>query len=204
MTNEERAKQAAKDFRRGDDLRKTILSTLDAATKEKDKALFKAATTFRHYENLHKAKGTDEGNRKASENARLAEVCEAALEKKGDEMRDEQCEVCGIGFRLPSGVCDHCDQPFKGSRIDVLQQRIAELEAKLREGKVIFREFDDTVSKELQILKHRAETAEAELVKARELLRRVSPATLERGFRSKSLMNLCTEIGAFLASTKTP
>lgn len=21
------------------------------------------------------------------------------------------CETCGTGFYLPSGVCDHCDQP---------------------------------------------------------------------------------------------
>lgn len=27
---------------------------------------------------------------------------------------DGCCEKCGIGFRLPSGVCDHCNQSMKG------------------------------------------------------------------------------------------
>lgn len=26
---------------------------------------------------------------------------------------DELCETCGIGYYLPSGVCDHCNSPRK-------------------------------------------------------------------------------------------
>ena len=30
-------------------------------------------------------------------------------------MSDDQCSTCGVGFYLPSGVCDHCNTRKKVS-----------------------------------------------------------------------------------------
>ncbi len=38
-----------------------------------------AAKQFRHYENLHRSKGTHDGDEKALVNGNFAEMCEAAL-----------------------------------------------------------------------------------------------------------------------------
>lgn len=47
--------------------------------RAKDEALRQAAGQFRHYEQLHDAKGTEDGRQKAIVNSMFAEVCETAL-----------------------------------------------------------------------------------------------------------------------------
>lgn len=44
-------------------------------------------------------------------------------------MLDQLCTVCGIGYSLPSGLCDHCDQPVDGKpKADKLDRIITLLE----------------------------------------------------------------------------
>ena len=32
------------------------------------------------------------------------------------ELGGHICQICGIGYELPSGRCDHCNRPFAGFR----------------------------------------------------------------------------------------
>lgn len=68
----------------------------DTAEAERDElrgALDMAAKRFRHYEQLHAAKGTPDGDAKAQNNADMAAVCELALSRGGQNRR---APVAGI------------------------------------------------------------------------------------------------------------
>src|SRR5688572_2181163 len=50
--------------------------------------------------------------------ARACHTRSAAIRTRmATDPRDEVCFTCGVGFYLPSGVCDHCDQPFMSEPI---------------------------------------------------------------------------------------
>lgn len=48
------------------------------------------------------------------------------------ELESELCKVCGAGYYLLSGYCDHCNSIQEGSAPDIMQKRIAQLEAQCR------------------------------------------------------------------------
>lgn len=56
-------------------------TALFLAAPDLHEAVSRAARMFRHYEALHRAKGTKDGDDKAASNAGIAEFCEAALAK---------------------------------------------------------------------------------------------------------------------------
>lgn len=42
----------------------------------------------------------------------LEQQLDRSLEYFNSVSADTECPTCGIGFRLPSGRCDHCDTMF--------------------------------------------------------------------------------------------
>lgn len=59
---------------------KDIIPALSSRIESLETTLHKAAQTFREYEALHLAKGTEDGSAKAQANAAMAKMCEDALE----------------------------------------------------------------------------------------------------------------------------
>ena len=66
----------------------TALQSYAARVKELEGTIETAAKAFRRYAELHRMKGTTEGNLKASNNDDLAEFCEAALPKQSSDSRN--------------------------------------------------------------------------------------------------------------------
>lgn len=44
----------------------------------------------------------------------LRQQADRSIESIEDTVHTE-CQECGVGFRLPSGRCDHCDTMFESS-----------------------------------------------------------------------------------------
>lgn len=63
---------------------------LIAAAPDLYEAVSRAARMFRHYEELHRAKGTKDGDDKAASNAGIAEFCEAALTKASPDLKGRE------------------------------------------------------------------------------------------------------------------